>query len=129
MRAIGLVLAAVLVGVPLPAAAAKDKADLGKRGNQKLAAGDYDGALADFQEVLRLDPADPAVHAWLGNAWQGKGELDRAIAEYTTAIDAGNREAQTYYNRAMTHSRKDEYELAIADYSAALAIEPDYPDA
>ena len=37
--------------------------------------------------------------------------------------------AQTYYNRGLAHSKKGELELAIANYTKAIEIEPDYADA
>ena len=37
--------------------------------------------------------------------------------------------AQTYYNRGLTHSKKGELKLAIADYTKAIELKPDYADA
>jgi len=37
--------------------------------------------------------------------------------------------AETYYNRGLAHSKKGELELAIADYTKAIALKPDYADA
>ena len=37
--------------------------------------------------------------------------------------------AETYYNRGLAHSKKGELELAIADYTKAIELKPDYADA
>lgn len=37
--------------------------------------------------------------------------------------------AETYYNRGVAHSKKGELELAIADYTKAIALKPNYTDA
>ena len=37
--------------------------------------------------------------------------------------------AETYYNRGVAHSKKGELELAIADYTRAIELKPDYADA
>ena len=37
--------------------------------------------------------------------------------------------AETYYNCGLAHSKKDELELAIADYTKAINLKPDYADA
>ena len=37
--------------------------------------------------------------------------------------------AETYYNRGLAHSQKGELELAIADYTKAIGLKPDYADA
>ncbi|MDE0689339.1 MAG: tetratricopeptide repeat protein [Candidatus Poribacteria bacterium] len=37
--------------------------------------------------------------------------------------------AETYYNRGLAHSKKGELERAIADYTKAIELKPDYADA
>ena len=37
--------------------------------------------------------------------------------------------AETYYNRGLAYSKKGELELAIADYTKAIELKPDYADA
>ena len=37
--------------------------------------------------------------------------------------------AEMYYNRGLAHSKKGEVELAIADYTKAIELKPDYTDA
>ena len=37
--------------------------------------------------------------------------------------------ADIYYNSGLAHSKKGELELAIADYTKAIQLKPDYADA
>ena len=37
--------------------------------------------------------------------------------------------AETYYNRGLAHSKKGELELAVENYTKAIALKPDYADA
>ncbi len=37
--------------------------------------------------------------------------------------------AETYYNRGLAHSKKGELELAIAAYTKAIELKPDYAEA
>ena len=37
--------------------------------------------------------------------------------------------AETYYQSGLAHAKNGELELAIADYTKALELEPDYADA
>ena len=37
--------------------------------------------------------------------------------------------AETYYNRGLAHSKKGELELAIADYTKAIELKPDFAEA
>ena len=47
---------------------------------------DYDGAIKDFDEAIRLDPKYVVAYYNRGNARQNKGDNDRAIADYGEAI-------------------------------------------
>jgi len=37
--------------------------------------------------------------------------------------------AETYYNRGLAHSKTGELELAVENYTKAIALKPDYADA
>ena len=61
------------------------------RGAAWLAKKEYDKALADFAESVRLNPRLPTAYACRGAVWQFKGEYSKALADYGEAIgiDAG----------------------------------------
>ena len=59
-----------------------------------------------------------------GTAYQEKGEVDRAIADYTKAIALDPNDATAYNNRGFAYYRKGESDRAIADYTKAIALEP-----
>jgi lipoprotein NlpI len=62
-----------------------------------------------------------------GNAYQAKGEYDRAIADYAQAIQLDPKDALAYYNnRGLAYRAKGEYDRAIADYTQAIQLEPKY---
>lgn len=48
--------------------------------------GDWDGAIAEYREALRLNPNYDTVHNNLGIALGHKGDTDGAIAEYREAL-------------------------------------------
>jgi tetratricopeptide (TPR) repeat protein len=48
--------------------------------------GDYDRAIADLTEAIRLDPKYVWAYASRGEAYRMKGDYDRAIADLTEAI-------------------------------------------
>src|SRR5256886_3333130 len=56
------------------------------RGASKQALGDIDGALADINEAIRVDPALPQPLTNRAVIWRAKGDFDRAIADATEAI-------------------------------------------
>jgi hypothetical protein len=48
-----------------------------QRGASARRNGDYDKAIAEFNEAIRLDPRDPWAIYYRGAAWSGKGEHDK----------------------------------------------------
>jgi tetratricopeptide (TPR) repeat protein len=49
--------------------------------------GDWDGAIAEYSEALRLYPNGYAVHYSLGMAYEHKGNRQAALQEYRTAYE------------------------------------------
>jgi tetratricopeptide (TPR) repeat protein len=49
--------------------------------------GNWDGAIAVYQEFLRINPKDAGAHANLGYALAGKGQVDEALACYKKAVE------------------------------------------
>src|SRR5262245_19128551 len=47
---------------------------------------DYDAALADHDEAIKLDPGNAFAHVRHGMAWMEKGEFERAIADINDAL-------------------------------------------
>jgi tetratricopeptide (TPR) repeat protein len=53
-------------------------------------------------------------------------DYDKAIAEFTKAIESEPDCADAYYYRGSSYDKMGEYDKAIADYNKALEIRPDY---
>ena len=90
---------------------------------------DYDIAIADFTEALRLAPDMEAAYFYRGNAYYRKDDLDRAIADYTQAIRLNPNDAAAYNNRGNAYANKGDLDRAIADYNQAIRLDPNYADA
>jgi len=58
------------------------------RGRAKLAQGDAAGALASFEEGMRLWPNNPVARFFAGQAAEQLGDFDRAILEYRESVRA-----------------------------------------
>ena len=61
---------------------------------------DYDKALADYNEAIRLNSKYAPAFISRGNAWRAKQEYDKAIADYNEAIRLDPKYALAYNNRA-----------------------------
>ena len=77
----------------------------------------------------QLDPAN-ASRALnnRGNAYLAMGQIDRAISDYTNAINLAP-SAVGYFNRGNAYLRKEQYDKAEKDYDEALKLDPTLVDA
>ena len=53
-----------------------------------------------------------------------KAEIDRAIEDYTKAIELKPNLAEAYNNLGAAYSDKGEYDRAVADYTKAIELKP-----
>jgi tetratricopeptide (TPR) repeat protein len=79
-------------------------------------------AIADFNEANRICPSS-ANHEWLGNIYEERGELDKALAEYNEMIRLEPERPGGYQRRADLWMKNGEYEKAIQDWSEAIRFE------
>ncbi len=105
------------------------------RGIAKEALGELDGALAEINQAIRLDPTLPQPLINRTAIWRTKGDLDRAIADGGEAIRLAREKPPVnimtlpnsvlisgYIHRALAYEAKGDYEHARDDYKATLAI-------
>jgi tetratricopeptide (TPR) repeat protein len=59
-----------------------------------------------------------------GIAHKAKGDLDRAIADYTEAIRLDPKSDAAYHNRGVAQRDKGDLDRAIADYTEAIRLNP-----
>src|SRR2546428_12695457 len=109
-----LVLVASVSPIPLPVFGQTAAAFL-ESGDRKLAAKNYDGAIADFTRVIELDPKFDLAYYNRGLARQAKGDLDGAIADSTPAIELDPKVALAYTNRDNKRGDKRDLEGAIEE--------------
>ena len=64
-----------------------------------------------------------------GNQFRQEGNLEQAIADYTSAVKADSKHAKAYYNRGNCYSKLNQIDEAIADYKKAVEINPKYTEA
>src|SRR5438876_11417310 len=118
-------------GDPHPAETARANA-LIKSGNQKMRDGDFDGAIADFNEVIKIDKIFPenvqsATYLNRGLAFQKKGDLDAALADFNKANKLSSNNVYAYQNRAGLHEKRKEIDEALADYNKAIKVNSKFP--
>jgi len=94
------------------------------RGSVWVAKGEYDIALADYNEAIRLDPNLAVAYYDRGNVWFDMQEYDKALADYNEAIRLDPNLAVAYTNRGVAWGHKQEYDKALADYNEAIRLDP-----
>ena len=99
------------------------------RGTIRNEKGDQDGAIADINEAIRLDPENADNYNVRGLARLAKGNKDGAMADYNEAIRLDPKLALAYYNRGIARQEKGDQDGAIADYSEAIRLDPNYAPA
>jgi protein O-mannosyl-transferase len=95
-------------------------------GNTLFQKGDAAGAIACYQEAIRLNPDFGDAYNNMGNALLQQGKLDQAIAAFQKASALIPQSLQTSVNLGNALFQKGDVDDAIACYQKVLQAEPDY---
>ena len=90
---------------------------------------DYQKALADLNEAIRLDSDRSTWYANRGLVYDRLGEYDRAIGDYGEALRRDPLDAQSYNNRGLAYRARKDNTQAIRDFSQAVRIDASLADA
>lgn len=118
------------------------------RGIALASKGQYEQAISEFNKALELSPVYAQAYYNRGIAHLSMGQYDRAIIDFNRVIELGkevegassmtirgaayvpqNMYAQIHYYRGTAYLYKAQYDLAIADFTQALQIDPKHAQA
>ena len=85
--------------------------------------GQFDQAIADYNQAVVIDPNFAEAYISRGVAYSHKRLYDIAITDYTHGIALKPGYALGYANRASIYYRKSQYDLAIADDTQAIGLD------
>ncbi|MCL1930581.1 MAG: tetratricopeptide repeat protein, partial [Treponema sp.] len=96
--------------------------------------GSYRDAIAEYNRSINMKPDYADVLEGRGNAWLKSGDTNRAIDDYSRAVNLPANgslasRAGLYNSRGYAYAERGETEKAIADFSQALNLRPNYADA
>ncbi|MDD1535107.1 MULTISPECIES: caspase family protein [unclassified Bradyrhizobium] len=97
------------------------------RGSAYYDKGDYEIAVADFDDALKLGPPSGTIFHNRGNAWRGKHDFAKAIADYDMAIKADPKSAFSFQNRGISKQALGDLDGALADINQAIRLDPSLP--
>ena len=86
--------------------------------------GQWDRAIADYSEAIRLKSDDAQVFNNRGNAFYYNGQLNRAIKDYDDAIRLQPDLAVAFSNRGNVYRKQGRFDRAITEYDKAIHLEP-----
>jgi tetratricopeptide (TPR) repeat protein len=84
----------------------------------------FDKALVDLNEAIRMAPDAAQPYAARGDLFANSDKYDEAIADFDKAIQLDNQDAYTFQQRGDAYEAKGAHAKAIADYTEALRLEP-----
>ncbi len=87
---------------------------------------EYDNAIKDLTEAIRLDP-QAVTYNERGRAWYAKKDYDKAIKDYDEAIRLDPKLKVAFNNRGIAWHAKQDYDKAIEDYDEAIRLDPKNP--
>src|SRR5215469_7095242 len=85
------------------------------RGNAYHDEKDYDRAIADYDQAIKLKPDYAHAFGNRGLAYAHKGDPDSAVRDYDEAIRLDPDNASGYNNRGNAYFDKGDYPRAVAD--------------
>jgi len=84
----------------------------------------FDGAIADLTEAIRLEPDNSFAYYARGLVYKDKNEFDAAIADFTKAIQLEPEEGGNYFYRGFIYACKNDKAMTVSDWEMAVKLDP-----
>jgi serine/threonine protein kinase len=114
---------------PNQSAATTNATNLFNQARNETEAKQYDKAIADYTEAIRLKPDYAEAYSNRAFVYTFVGKFDQAIADCNEAIRIKPDLAEAYKNRANPHNQLKQYDDAIVDCNEAIRLNPNYAEA
>ena len=96
------------------------------RGDAYIWKGNYDRAIADLNEAIRLNPKSSSAYNSRAVGYKAKGDYDRAVADLNEVIRLKPKTADYFFNRGVVYGAKGDNDRAIADYNETIRLNPKF---
>ena len=87
---------------------------------------EYANARDVLNVALKINPFNRDTRFYLGKAYYGSGDLERAIKQMKRALTVAPDDSEIHFTLGLYYDKKGWYDLAAAEYKEALYLNPDY---
>lgn len=98
------------------------------RGDKYSENGNYDLAVVEYTQAIKLDPHSRALYYSRGLAYHQKGDFESAIDDLTFVFTFPENvivtDAKVYYARGQVYEDSGEHELALSDFTEFIKLQP-----
>jgi tetratricopeptide (TPR) repeat protein len=94
------------------------------RGRAYFRMQDYDRAVQDFDDAIRLYPSFLNAFFQRGDVYLVKQDYDRAVRDFDEVIRLDPSDAIAFRYRGDVYLAKEDYDRAIQDYDEVLRLDP-----
>jgi tetratricopeptide (TPR) repeat protein len=94
------------------------------RATAYIAKHDYDRAIDDTEQAIKIDPTSASAFHNRGRAYSAKGEHGQALRDFNKAIELDPHDPMVFTNRGVAFARERAFDRAIQDYDQALRLAP-----
>ena len=85
---------------------------------------EYDDAIADYTEAVKLNPKHAPSYNNRGSTYEKQGDNKSALADYSKAIQAAPNFGLAYNNRCWSYYLARDFKNALPDCNKALKLNP-----
>jgi lipoprotein NlpI len=88
--------------------------------------GNFEAAIADYQQAMDLVPAHLGAYVGLADAYAAAGQKEKALAAFDKTVAAFPQNPLVFNNRGMYVQQQGKFADAIVDFTRAIEIDPNY---
>ncbi|MBW2092507.1 MAG: tetratricopeptide repeat protein [Deltaproteobacteria bacterium] len=100
-----------------------DAVSLNISGDKLFASGDLEGAIAEYEKALTLDPADLNVLNSLGVCYGHQRSLEKALECFERVLKLDQNNLMAHFNQGFTLSMAERFEEALQSFRQATEID------
>ncbi len=97
------------------------------RGSALFDQKNYEAAITQYREIIKLDPEYARAHKSWGLALDNLNRPEDAIVQYQKAAEIDPEDTSAYVSLGLTFDNLNRFEDAIVQYQKAIKINPDLP--